>query len=38
LERLDKLTTLLDIVFLVPGTNIRFGIEAILRLCQASAI
>jgi uncharacterized protein DUF4112 len=32
LERLDKLSTLLDTAFLVPGTNIRFGIEAILRL------
>src|ERR1700704_3161539 len=32
LERLDKLSTLLDIAFLVPGTNIRFGVEAILRL------
>jgi hypothetical protein len=32
LERLDKLSTLLDLAFLVPGTNIRFGVEAILRL------
>ena len=32
LERLDRLSRLLDIAFLVPGTNIRFGIEAILRL------
>jgi hypothetical protein len=32
LERLDKLSTLLDIAFLIPGTNIRFGVEAILRL------
>jgi hypothetical protein len=32
LERLDQLSALLDIAFLVPGTNIRFGIEAILRL------
>jgi Domain of unknown function (DUF4112) len=32
LERLDKLSRLLDIAFSVPGTNIRFGIEAILRL------
>jgi hypothetical protein len=29
LERLDKL---LEIAFLVSGTNIRFGVEAILRL------
>jgi hypothetical protein len=32
LERLDRLSSLLDIAFLVPHTNIRFGIEAILRL------
>jgi Domain of unknown function (DUF4112) len=31
LERLDRLSRLLDIAFLVPGTNIRFGVEAILR-------
>jgi hypothetical protein len=32
LERLDRLSRLLDIAFLIPGTNIRFGVEAILRL------
>jgi hypothetical protein len=32
LERLDRLSRLLDIAFLVPGTNIRFGVEAVLRL------
>jgi hypothetical protein len=32
LERLDKLSKLLDIAFLVPGTSIRCGVEAILRL------
>jgi hypothetical protein len=32
LERLERLSRLLDIAFLVPGTNIRFGVEAILRL------
>ena len=32
LERLDRLSRLFDIAFLVPGTNIRFGVEAILRL------
>jgi len=32
LERLDKLSRLLDIAFTVPGTNIRFGTEAIMRL------
>jgi C4-dicarboxylate transporter len=31
-ERLDKLSRLLDIAFTVPGTNIRFGAEAIMRL------
>jgi hypothetical protein len=35
LERLDRLSRLLDIAFAVPGTNIRFGIEAILRLAPA---
>jgi hypothetical protein len=32
LERLDRLSRVLDIAFLVPGTSIRFGVEAILRL------
>ena len=32
IERLDRIATLLDIAFLVPGTNIRFGVEALLRL------
>jgi hypothetical protein len=32
LERLDRLSRVLDIAFLVPGNNIRFGMEAILRL------
>jgi hypothetical protein len=32
LERLDAISRLLDIAFAVPGTNIRFGVEAILRL------
>jgi uncharacterized protein DUF4112 len=31
-ERLDALARLLDIAFLVPGTNVRFGVEAIIRL------
>jgi hypothetical protein len=31
-ERLDRLARLLDIAFAVPGTNVRFGIEAIIRL------
>jgi hypothetical protein len=32
LERLDRLSRLLDVAFSVPGTNIRFGVEALLRL------
>jgi C4-dicarboxylate transporter len=32
LDRLDSLSRLLDIAFTVPGTNIRFGAEAIMRL------
>jgi hypothetical protein len=32
LERLDWLANLLDVAFVVPGTPIRFGVEAILRL------
>ncbi len=31
-DRLDKLSRLLDIAFTVPGTNIRFGAEAVMRL------
>jgi Domain of unknown function (DUF4112) len=30
--RLDALSRLFDIAFMIPGTNVRFGIEAILRL------
>jgi hypothetical protein len=32
LERLDMLARLFDTAFIVPGTNIRFGIEAVMRL------
>jgi hypothetical protein len=32
LARLDKLATLFDTAFVLPGTHIRFGIEAVLRL------
>ena len=32
LERLDNLSQLLDVAFSIPGTNVRFGVEAILRL------
>lgn len=32
LDRLDMLARLFDTAFILPGTNIRFGIEAIMRL------
>ena len=32
IERLDKLARLFDTAFLLPGTNIRFGIESVMRL------
>jgi len=32
IERLDRLSRFLDIALTVPGTNIRFGAEAIMRL------
>jgi Domain of unknown function (DUF4112) len=32
LARLDALARLFDTAFLVPGTNVRFGVEAIMRL------
>ena len=31
-ERLDMLARLFDTAFILPGTNIRFGIESIMRL------
>jgi len=31
-DRLDFIARVLDTAFIVPGTNIRFGIEAIIRL------
>jgi hypothetical protein len=31
-DRLDFIARLLDTAFIVPGTNIRFGIESIIRL------
>ena len=31
-ERLDRLATLLDSVLVVPGTNIRFGMDALVGL------
>ncbi len=32
LDRLDMLATVFDTAVIVPGTNIRFGVEAVLRL------
>jgi hypothetical protein len=32
LERIDMLARLFDTAFIVPGTNIRFGVEAVMRL------
>ncbi len=32
LDRIDRLATLLDTAFIVPGTNMRFGVESMLRL------
>ena len=31
-DRIDRLATVFDTAFLLPGTNIRFGIESIMRL------
>jgi hypothetical protein len=32
LDRLDRLATIFDTAFIVPGTTIRFGVESLLRL------
>jgi hypothetical protein len=32
LDRLDMLATVFDTAFILPGTNIRFGVESLLRL------
>jgi hypothetical protein len=32
LDRLDRLATVFDTAFVVPGTGIRFGVESLLRL------
>ena len=32
LARLDALSRLFDTAFLLPGTNVRFGVEAVMRL------
>ena len=38
IDRLDKLATLFDTAIIIPGTNIRFGLEALLRIWPASAM
>ena len=37
LMRLDALSRLFDVAFAIPGTKVRFGVEAILASCPASA-
>jgi hypothetical protein len=32
LDRLDMLATTFDTAFILPGTNVRFGVESLLRL------
>ena len=32
IDRIDRLATLFDVAFLIPGTKFRFGVEALLRL------
>ena len=32
IDRLDRLATLFDTALVIPGTNVRFGVEALLRL------
>src|SRR4051794_41908943 len=32
LDRIDALSKLFDTAFILPGTNVRFGIEAVMRL------
>jgi hypothetical protein len=32
LERIDRLATLLDTAFIIPGTNVRFGADALIGL------
>jgi hypothetical protein len=32
LDRLDRLATVFDTAFVLPGTNVRFGVESLLRL------
>jgi len=32
LDRLDALATVFDTAFILPGTNVRFGVESLIRL------
>jgi hypothetical protein len=32
IDRIDRLATLFDVAFSIPGTKVRFGVEALLRL------
>jgi hypothetical protein len=32
IDRLDRLAMIFDTAFIVPGTNVRFGVESLLRL------
>jgi hypothetical protein len=32
IDRIDRLATLFDTAFILPGTNVRFGVESLLRL------
>lgn len=32
LDRLDMLATVFDTAFILPGTNVRFGVESLIRL------
>jgi hypothetical protein len=32
IDRLDMLATMFDTAFILPGTNVRFGVESLLRL------
>jgi Domain of unknown function (DUF4112) len=32
IDRIDMLATVFDTAFMVPGTNVRFGVESLLRL------
>ena len=37
IARIDALTTLLDTAFLIPGTNIRFGLDTLIGLVPGIA-